>query len=40
MRVQVREGGAEFDQVVLSPSTYLHAAPGPPTNDSTIVAKP
>jgi hypothetical protein len=25
---------------VLSPSTYLNAAPGPVTNDSTIVPKP
>jgi hypothetical protein len=37
LRIQVREDGVEFDQIVLSPTTYLNAAPGPPTNDSTIV---
>ena len=40
MRVQVREDGVQFDQIVLSPSTYLNAAPGPPSGDSTIVPKP
>jgi hypothetical protein len=40
MRVQVREDGVQLDQIVLSPTTYLSAAPGPPTADSTIVAKP
>jgi hypothetical protein len=40
MRVQVAEDGVQIDQMVLSPSTYLNAAPGPPTADSTIVAKP
>src|SRR5579864_9006854 len=40
VRVQVRGAGIRFDQIVLSPSTYLHAAPGVRTNDSTIVAKP
>ena len=39
LRVQVREDGVSFDQIVLSPSKYLNAAPGPLTNDSTIVAK-
>jgi hypothetical protein len=28
-----------FDQIVLSPATYLNAPPGPPTSDSTIVSK-
>ena len=39
VRLQVREDGAAFDQIVLSPATYLHAAPGPPTSDHTIVPK-
>jgi hypothetical protein len=39
VRIQVREDGVEFDQILLSPSTYLTAAPGLRTNDSTIVAK-
>jgi hypothetical protein len=40
MRIQLREDGVEIDQIVLSPSTYLNSAPGPATNDSTIVPKP
>ena len=40
MRIQVREDGVQLDQIVLSPTTYLSAAPGPPTADSTIVPKP
>jgi hypothetical protein len=40
MRIQVREDGVQFDQIVLSPSQYLTSAPGGPTNDATIVAKP
>ena len=50
LRVQVREDGVAFDQIVLSPSTYFNAgascpntcggAPGPLANDTTIVAKP
>jgi hypothetical protein len=39
LRIQVREDGVELDQIVLSPLTYLAAAPGPSTNDSTIVKK-
>jgi PLD-like domain len=39
MRIQVREDGAQFDQIVLSPSTYLNSAPGSVTNDHTIVPK-
>ena len=39
VRVQVREDGVQLDQIVLSPTTYLNAAPGGPTNDSTIVPK-
>jgi hypothetical protein len=39
MRIQVREDGVEFDQIVLSPTTYLTTPPGPYTNDSTIVVK-
>ena len=40
LRVQVREDGIQFDQIVLSPTTYLNAPPGPTANDSTIVPKP
>jgi hypothetical protein len=39
IRVQVREDGVTLDQIVLSPRTYLNAAPGPVTNDATIVPK-
>jgi hypothetical protein len=40
LRIQVREDGVEFDQIVLSSSQYLTAAPGGYTNDTTIVPKP
>jgi hypothetical protein len=40
VRIQVREDGVQFDQVVLSPSRYLSSPPGPLRNDSTIVPKP
>src|SRR5207248_9101031 len=40
LRVQAREDGAQIDQIVLSPSTYLSSAPGAVLNDSTIVQKP
>jgi hypothetical protein len=40
LRIQVREDGVQFDQIVLSPTTYLNAPPGPRSNDSTIVPKP
>jgi hypothetical protein len=40
LRIQVREDGVEFDQIVLSPTTYLNTPPGPRSNDSTIVPKP
>ena len=40
MRIQVREDGVQFDQIVLSSVRYLTAAPGGPTNDATIVSKP
>jgi len=39
LRLQVREDGVQVDQIVLSPSTYLQMAPGPTSNDSTIVPK-
>jgi glucose/arabinose dehydrogenase len=39
LRIQVREDGVQFDQIVLSPTTYRTSPPGPPTNDSTIVPK-
>jgi regulation of enolase protein 1 (concanavalin A-like superfamily) len=39
LRIQVREDGVQFDQIVLSPGTYLSSAPGPVSNDHTIVSK-
>jgi regulation of enolase protein 1 (concanavalin A-like superfamily)/phosphatidylserine/phosphatidylglycerophosphate/cardiolipin synthase-like enzyme len=39
LRIQVREDGVQFDQIVLSPGAYLSAAPGPVSNDTTIVPK-
>jgi hypothetical protein len=39
LRIQVREDGVEFDQIVLSSSIYRTSPPGPPTDDSTIVPK-
>ncbi len=38
LRVQTREDGVQIDQIVLSPSTYLQAAPGARSNDATILA--
>jgi len=38
IQVQVRESGFEIDQIVLSPQTYLTAAPGSRVSDTTIVA--
>lgn len=40
VRVQTREDGVQVDQIVLSPATYLTQAPGPASNDTTIVPKP
>ena len=40
IRVQTREDGLSFDQVVLSPATWLTRSPGAVRNDSTIVPKP
>ena len=40
VRVQVREDGAEIDQIVISPIAYLANPPGPVSNDTTIVPKP
>jgi regulation of enolase protein 1 (concanavalin A-like superfamily) len=40
LRIQVREDGVAFDQIVLSRGTYLSSPPGGPTNDSTIVSEP
>ena len=39
IRLQVREDGVQFDQMVLSPATYLNTPPGPATSDSTIVPR-
>ena len=38
IRVQLRESGFEIDQIVLSPQTYLTAAPGSRTDNKTILA--
>jgi hypothetical protein len=50
LRIQVREYGVALDQIVLSPNTFFNtsascpnscgAAPGPVSNDHTIVPKP
>jgi hypothetical protein len=37
IRIQGREDGISIDQIVLSPSTYLNAAPGGTKNDTTIL---
>jgi hypothetical protein len=39
VRVQLREDGVSFDQIVLSPSRFLSAPPGAPKRDTTIIAK-
>jgi len=39
IRIQTREDGVQVDQIVLSPSAFLSAAPGAPVNDTTIVPK-
>lgn len=39
VRVQAREDGVQFDQIVLSPVNFLSRSPGSTTNDSTIVSK-
>ena len=40
IRIQTREDGVDIDQIVISPVTYVNAAPGPVSNDATIVPKP
>src|SRR5205823_6313897 len=40
LRIQVREDGVQFDQVVLSSTAYLTSPPGPVGGDTTIVPKP
>jgi hypothetical protein len=40
IRVQTREDGLSIDQIVLSPSSYLSEAPGPPRGDTTILQAP
>jgi probable HAF family extracellular repeat protein len=39
IRIQVREDGAQIDQVVLSPSKYLNNSPGALRDDQTVVGK-
>ena len=40
IRIQTREDGVDVDQIVISPATYLTSAPGPVSNDNTIVPQP
>jgi len=40
LRIQMGEDAVQFDQIVLSPTTYLNTPPGPASNDATIVPKP
>jgi hypothetical protein len=37
LRIQIREDGLSIDQILLSPSNYLTAPPGPMQNDKTIL---
>lgn len=39
IRIQAREDGISLDQLVLSPVTYLTAAPGASSNDTTILPR-
>ena len=39
IRIQQREDGLSIDQIVLSPSSFLSAAPGALKNDVTILKK-
>jgi PKD repeat protein len=39
LRIQDRDDGARIDQIVISPSGYLDAAPGAKNNDTTVVAR-
>ena len=39
IRIQRREDGVRFDQIVLSAVQYLNAAPGALKNDTTILAR-
>jgi PKD repeat protein len=38
IRIQTREDGLAIDQIVLSPAAYLTTEPGPPKDDTTIIA--
>ncbi len=38
IQIQVRQDGLSIDQIVLSPQTYITAAPGKAFNDTTILA--
>ncbi|MEP6593513.1 MAG: Ig-like domain-containing protein, partial [Acidobacteriota bacterium] len=39
LRIQQREDGVMFDQIVLSPDTYSSTAPGSQNNDTTVVPR-
>jgi hypothetical protein len=39
IRIQTREDGVQFDQVLLSPSTYMSTAPGQVSNDATVISR-
>lgn len=37
LRVQIREDGAQIDQIVLSAGSYLYSSPGAMINDTVVV---
>lgn len=39
IRIQAREDGYSIDQIVLSASRFMSAAPGPLKNDTTILPR-
>jgi endonuclease/exonuclease/phosphatase family metal-dependent hydrolase len=39
IRIQTREDGVEIDQIVLSPSSYIHEPPGRRRDDTTILPR-
>jgi hypothetical protein len=36
LRIQTREDGLSIDQIILSPTTFLHSSPGQPLADSSV----
>jgi hypothetical protein len=39
VRIQAREDGVQFDQIVLSPVTYFTTAPGKAKDDTIILSR-